>query len=179
MTPAENFLTIALDLIPHDEVAELLRDFGYNEEPSVALLMKAIEEKGTPFANEFGELVCDAADTPLAKAKFRAAAGLVNKGTGAHTKTSTMTDEQKAKSAEEAHKWFGEVGGWLKDMTGNAGDWLKYLSPTSQASYTYEYQREARKEAEEKTKQTWITMGALLIGLVFICFLIYRITGRH
>ena len=90
-----------------------------------------------------------------------------------------MTDEQKAKSAEEAHKWFAEVGSWLKDMTDNAGDWLKYLSPTSEASYAYEYQREARKEAEEKTKQTWITMGALLIGLVFICFLIYRITGRH
>ena len=64
MTQLQHYIAIALGIIPQDEAAELLRDYGYEGQPSVELVEQAFYDQKNDFVVEFAELADEAMKHP-------------------------------------------------------------------------------------------------------------------
>ncbi|MBQ7210775.1 MAG: hypothetical protein IJS05_07775 [Paludibacteraceae bacterium] len=181
MTATDIYFNIALDVIPQDELEELLEEFGYKETPSVALIYKAFEEKGDKFAREFALLAKESASSDLGQAKFRAAAGLINKGTGSakNNYTKPLTDAEKQARFNNGMNIFNSISDVIVKFAASAGDIIGYTNGTF--SWINQAQVEAyRKQAEEEKTKRYLIMGGVgLVILIIVCFMMYMMFGKR
>ena len=172
MTPSEIFLTIAFDIIPQSDIMELLRDFGYDEEPSVSLLFRAFEEKGDEFMHEFGELCLANADSPLLEARFRQVAGGLNKMSNAEK--AQLTEDQKQQRVKNGLEWFKEGSTVLIQIIGGAAAWTAQANGTAASQYDAERAAAEATAQAEKTRQYLIFGALVFLVFVLLSFMFYR-----
>lgn len=178
MTPSDIYLTIALDVIPKNDIEELLNDYGYDEEPSVALLYKAFEEKGDEFMHEFGELCLQNADSPLLVSRLRQAAGLLNKGTGAESSTAGLTEEQKQQRVTNGLAWFREGANLLIQVIGGAAAWTGQANGTASSQYEAEKAALELQMTKEETRQKLIIGGIVVVVVIVMGFMFFKMFGK-
>lgn len=174
MTVKDYILSITLEMIPEDELVELLEDFGYNQKPSVELLNKAIDEKGDKFARELGKLGSEFAQAPFAQLRYENAVKKLgtNKFVNKVGDDGIDWDKLNQKDASGV-SWFNAIMASLATF-GSLG-----IQLWGTGNGTYAKQGDADratqelKAQEEKTKQYLIFGGVGLVILIIICFMFF------
>jgi len=180
MTQLQHYITIALSLIPNDEVVELLRDYGYQGEPSVALVEQAFYDQQNNFVAEFAELADEAMKQPFAQNKIKEYFGAINKGTGKQKEEKTpLTEEQKIAQSEQGIKWFEAITGGFKNLMDGSSGFMSVLNGSASAPYQAQVQIANAEAQAEKTKQYLIGGAIVLVVIVVVCIMFYSIFGKR
>ena len=175
MTPSEIFLTIALDVIPQNEIEDILSEYGYTEKPSVSLLFKAFEEQGDEFMHEVGELCMQYSDSPLLAARFRQFAEL-NKMSSQQKEQ--LTEEQKQQRAQNGLDWFKAVSELLSTIIGGGAAWTAQANGTAASGYEAQVAALEAQAQAEKTRQYLILGGVGILALVLLSFMFFKMFGK-
>lgn len=167
--------TTALDLIGKDKVGGLLKSLGYESEPTPALCIEVLDREGANFGKPFGQMMLEAAKSPVAKAKFLVAAQRLSKANGATQDASGLTAQQKS---DMGLAWFEKIGGLLTTGMASVDDIIDAANGTNamNAQAAYMYQQRLAEEQQQKKTLYWIIggIGVLLIVTVFIIALSKR-----
>lgn len=165
----------ALDLIGTDKVGGLLKSLGYESEPTPALCIEVLDREGENFSKPFGEMMLQAAKSPVAKAKFLVAAQNLSKASGTTGAASSLTAQQKS---DMGLAWFEKIGGLLATGISSVDDIIDATNGTNamNAQAAYLYQQRLAEEQQQKKTLYWIIggIGVLLIVTVFIIALSKR-----
>jgi hypothetical protein len=183
MTREKAIFAFVIDVVGAKKVGNLLKQFGYDGEPTPELCMQVLDREGKAFAVPFGELAKEAGKSPKAKAKLLAAAKL-NKaagqagaaGTVAGTTTGTpMTAEQKS---QQGLAWFNAIAGLFGTAINSVDDIANATNGTNANLALAQMEREERlrEEAAQKTTLYWILggIGILLVVVIFVVALTKR-----
>lgn len=180
MTQLQHYITIALNLIPTDEVVELLRDYGYEDEPSVALVEQAFYDQQEKFVVEFAELADEAMKQPFAEAKIKEYWGTIAKGTGKQKEEekTPLTEEQKNARSEQGIAWFNAITNGFKNLMEGTSGFMSVLNGSASAPYNAQVSIANAEAQAEKTKQYLVGGAIALVVLVLICIMFYNIFGK-
>ena len=182
MTQLQHYIAIALGIIPQDEAAELLRDYGYEGQPSVALVEQAFYDQKNDFVVEFAELADEAMKQPFAQQKIKEYFGTINKGTGKNKdqqEKTPQTEEQKIAQSENGIAWFNAITSGFKNLLEGSSGFMSVLNGSASAPYNAQIQIANANAETEKTKQYLIGGAIALVVLVVICIMFYSIFGKR
>lgn len=182
MTQLQHYITIALGIIPQDEAVELLRDYGYESQPSVALVEQAFYDQKNDFVVEFAELADEAMKQPFAQQKIKEYFGTINKGTGKNkeqAEKTPLTEEQKIAQSENGIAWFNAITSGFKNLLDGSSGFMSVLNGSASAPYQAQIQVANAEAQSEKTKQYLIGGAIALVVLVVICIMFYSIFGKR
>ena len=174
--------TTALDLIGKDKVGGLLKSLGYESEPTPALCIEVLDREGANFGKPFGQMMLEAAKSPVAKAKFLVAAQRLSKANGSTPNAGGSTPDANGLTAQQKSDmglaWFEKIGGLLTTGLSSVDDIMNAANGTNamQAQAQYLYQQRLAEEQQQKKTLYWVIggIGVLLIVTVFIIALTKR-----